>query len=283
MLISNRDIRANVGVLLASGGFKGFVCIDRIARPEPLTDAWSLQSERAVEVGACSSLAVAMELLIEHHNQTERTGSERIHIPPRLGQEANLDSTLIDSPELSYRDCASLVLRLDDRSLTRRVVAVLGEERINSRLKILGLTNTRLSLNSDSELGTTTARDTVQLLRRIWAGDSVYGSAFNDLRRRMETFRPGGFSARLFPDSVRVGSVGNYSGATTASELGVVEYSGQRSYAVALFAMARSGRLNGHQAMKDMTYAAAQAMSRVMSEEGWSYVGPEQYGRSTDG
>nr|WP_281386405.1 serine hydrolase [Jiangella mangrovi] len=183
----------------------------------------------------------------------ERAPADRLKIPAgsRTFGPTGL-SVMLDEAELSLRDLAYLMMSVSDNHATDALMALLGRERINAGMAALGLPGTVLEedcaglfrlIDSDGldavldpeTTNRSTPRETTALLRRVWSADGIPGAACAEIRRILALqVWPHRLTSGFPDDDVRVsGKTGTLS--HVRNEVGVVEYPGGGTYAVAVF------------------------------------------------
>jgi beta-lactamase class A len=269
-----QTFEARVSAMLRAAGCEGCLHARDIERGAAV--GW--RPEQLVVAASVFKVAVALELYrqatMENLTLTEQI---RITDDTRTAGPTGISNGQ-DPATLSLRDLASLMLSISDNAATDAILARVGLDRVNARLRALGLRDTVIvndlrglidsiiedagvpslaalwSLppeDRDVRLGRcralqpdratrTTARDMTHLLRGIWRDEAAPAEACAEVRRLLGQQA----SYRLavgFPDSIRVQAKSGSLMGRIRNEVGVVTYPDGGSYAVAVFTRSLSG------------------------------------------
>jgi beta-lactamase class A len=242
------DVEGELRELFAATGVTGYLHAVDVADGAEV----GVDPDAPVVTASVFKLPVLVELC-RQFAAGERAPTDRLRIAAgsrTLGPTGL--SVMLDEADLSLRDVAYLMMSVSDNHATDALMGLLGRERINAGMARLGLPGTVLEedcaglfrlIESDG-LGAvldpettnrSTPRETTTLLRRIWTADGVPEAAGAEIRRILALqVWPHRLTSGFPDDDVRVsGKTGTLS--HVRNEVGVVEYPGGATYAVAVF------------------------------------------------
>lgn len=295
--VAEGNIRAELAELFGSRMTKGFLYAVDLANGREVR----LSAEEPVVTASVFKIAVALEYacqvaegILAATDRVRVTPAQRVHGPTGL-------STFSDEVELSLRDLAVSMMSVSDNTATDILMELVGIDRINARLHMLGLSRTYLvgdcadiisSVIEDSGLGEeeaisdpsmipaevlrgcraldparttrTTPREVATLLTLIADDQAGPAEACAEIRRIMALQV---WPHRLrsgFPDGIRIwAKTGTLPG--VRNEAGVIEYPDGNRYAVTVFTRSDSFAETNPSVDKVIGEAAAAAVRALRS------------------